>query len=68
MTSSGEIGMLATRPLDPKWKRSDGPGNRWRRTKNECGEVKFSREFYEVTGVNCYSAAAKTSLFSGKPE
>ena len=51
-----------------RWRRTDGPGQKWRHAKDECDMVRFGREFYETTGVNCFSKAAKTSLFSGKPE
>jgi len=66
-TSAAEVGWFAQNPMDRKWKRSDGPNQRWRRPKNECSIVEFGRIFYETTGVNCFSRAAQASLFNGKP-
>lgn len=72
-TSAGMIGLYARNPYDRKWKRTDLPGNRrqkrstWRYPYEECEMVEYGRKFYEDMGVNCFSAKAKTSLFSGKP-
>jgi len=66
-TSAAEVGWFAQHPMDRKWKRSDGPNQKWRRPKNECPIVQFGRVFYETTGVNCFSRAAQESLFNGKP-
>jgi len=66
-TMSQEVGWYAQNPLDKRWKTSDRTGQRWRRPKNECPIVEFSRIFYETTGVNAFSRAAQESLFNGKP-
>jgi len=67
-TASQEVGWFAQNPMHKKWKRSDGPSQRWRKPKNECNIVEFGRIFYETTGVNCFSRAASSSLFNGKPQ
>jgi len=67
LTSAGEVGRLAVNPLDPKWRRSEGPGHTWRFPKDECDIVLFGKKFYETTGVNMFSKAAQNGLFNGIP-
>ncbi|CAD7968572.1 unnamed protein product [Amoebophrya sp. A25] len=67
-TSAGVVGQLAVNPLDPKWRRSEGPGQTWRFPKDECDIVLFGKQYYETCGVNMFSHRAKEQLFAGQPQ